>query len=46
MHMCPAPDGRNMIAGTSDGSLLMIDDSGVHEVVSGLPFVMSVELGA
>jgi photosystem II stability/assembly factor-like uncharacterized protein len=46
MHMCTAPDGRNMIAGTSDGSLLMIDDSGVHEVVSGLPFVMSVELGA
>jgi photosystem II stability/assembly factor-like uncharacterized protein len=46
MHMCPAPDGRNMIAGTSDGSLLMIDDSGVHEVVSGLPFVTSVELGA
>jgi photosystem II stability/assembly factor-like uncharacterized protein len=46
MHMCPTPDGRGMIAGTSDGSLLVIDDSGTHEVVSGLPFVTSVELGA
>jgi photosystem II stability/assembly factor-like uncharacterized protein len=46
MHMCPAPDGNGMVAGTSDGSLLMIDDSGTREVVSGLPFVTSVELGA
>ena len=46
MHMCPAPDGNGMIAGTSEGSLLVIDDSGVREVVSGLPFVTSVELGA
>jgi photosystem II stability/assembly factor-like uncharacterized protein len=46
MHMCTAPDGNRMVAGTSDGSLLLIDDSGVCEVVSGLPFVTSVELGA
>jgi photosystem II stability/assembly factor-like uncharacterized protein len=46
MHMCPTPDGSGMIAGTSDGSLLVIDDSGTREVVSGLPFVTSVELGA
>jgi photosystem II stability/assembly factor-like uncharacterized protein len=46
MHMCPTPDGSRMIAGTSDGSLLLIDDSGAREVVSGLPFVTSVELGA
>jgi photosystem II stability/assembly factor-like uncharacterized protein len=46
MHMCPAPNGNGMIAGTSDGSLLLIDDSGVREVVSGLPFVTSVELAA
>jgi len=44
MNMCPAPDGNGMIAGTSDGCLLLIDDSGVREVVSGLPFVTSVEL--
>jgi photosystem II stability/assembly factor-like uncharacterized protein len=44
MNMCPAPDGNGMIAGTSDGSLLLIDDAGVREVVGGLPFVTSVEL--
>ena len=46
MHMCRAPDGNGMIAGTSDGSLLAIDACGVREIVSGLPFVTSVELGA
>jgi len=46
MHMCPTPDGSGMIAGTSDGSLLVIDDSGVRQAASGLPFVTSVELGA
>lgn len=46
MHMCPMPDGSGMVAGTSDGSLLVIDDSGVRQAVSGLPFVTSVELGA
>jgi photosystem II stability/assembly factor-like uncharacterized protein len=46
MHMCLAPDSNGMVAGTSDGSLLLIDDSGVREVVSGLPFVTSVELAA
>jgi hypothetical protein len=44
--MCPTPDGNGMIAGTSDGSLLVIDDGGVREAVSGLPCVTAVELGA
>jgi hypothetical protein len=35
-----------MIAGTSDGTLLLVDDSGAREVASGLPFVTSVELAA
>jgi hypothetical protein len=46
MHMCAAPDGNGMVAGTSHGSLLLIDDSGVREVISGLPFVTAVELAA
>ena len=46
MSMCPAPDGHGTIAGTSDGALLLIDDAGAREVVSGLPFVTSVELAA
>jgi hypothetical protein len=46
MHMCPTPDGNGMVAGTSHGSLLLIDDSGVREVTSGLPFVTALELAA
>jgi photosystem II stability/assembly factor-like uncharacterized protein len=46
MHMCPTPDGNGMVAGTSDGNLLVIDDAGVREVATGLPFVTSVELAA
>jgi len=46
MHMCPTPDGNGMVAGTSDGSLLVIDDSSARAVVSGLPFVTTVALGA
>ncbi len=46
MHMCPAPEGNGMVAGTSDGNLLVIDDAGVREVATGLPFVTSVELAA
>jgi hypothetical protein len=46
MHLCETPDGNGMVAGTSDGTLLLVDDSGVRTVASGLPFVTSVELGA
>ena len=46
MHFCESPDGNGMIAGTSDGTLLLIDDSGARPLVTGLPFVTSVELGA
>ena len=46
MHMCESPDGNGMIAGTSDGTLLAIDDAGVRQLISGLPFVTSVELAA
>ena len=46
MHMCSTPDGNGMVAGTSDGTLLVVDDSGARQVASGLPFVTSVELGA
>ena len=46
MHLCPTPDGNGMIAGTSDGTLLVVDDSGAREVASGLPFVTSVQVAA
>ena len=46
MHMCATPDGNGIIAGTSDGTLLAVDDSGARVVVSGLPCITTVELGA
>ncbi len=46
MHICEAPEGNAMIAGTSDGTLLVIDESGAHEAISGLPCVTCVEVGA
>ncbi len=46
MHMCAAPDGPGVIAGTSDGTLLALDDLGARTLVSGLPCITSVELGA
>ncbi len=46
MHMCTAPDGHGVIAGTSDGTLLAADDIGARTLVSGLPCITSVELGA
>jgi photosystem II stability/assembly factor-like uncharacterized protein len=46
MHMCSAPDGNGVLAGTSDGTVLAIDDSGARVVASGLPCITAVELGA
>ena len=44
MHMCQAPDGNGMIAGTSDGTLIALDDFGLREIATGMPFITSVEL--
>ena len=46
MHFCAAPDGNGMVAGTSDGTLFLIDDAGARAVASGLPFVTSLALAA
>jgi photosystem II stability/assembly factor-like uncharacterized protein len=46
MHMCAAPGGNGVLAGTSDGTLLAVDDSGARVVASGLPCITAVELGA
>ena len=46
MDMCAAPDGRGVIAGTSDGTLLAVDDSGARAIVAGLPCVTCVEMAA
>jgi hypothetical protein len=46
MHMCAASSGKGVIAGTSDGTLLALDDSGVRVLAEGLPCITAVELGA
>ena len=46
MHMCATPDGTGILAGTSDGTLLAVDDAGARVVTSGLPCITTVELGA
>jgi photosystem II stability/assembly factor-like uncharacterized protein len=45
MSLCSGPGGRGIFAGTSDGELILIDDSGARVVASGLPCITSVRLG-
>jgi photosystem II stability/assembly factor-like uncharacterized protein len=45
MSMCAAPGG-GILAGTSDGDLIAVDDSGARAIVRGLPCVTSIALGA
>lgn len=46
MSMCSTPDGRGILAGTSDGELILLDDSGARTIAAGLPCITSVRLGA
>jgi len=46
MSMCASPDGRGIVAGTSDGELISIDDSGARVIAGGLPCITAVRLGA
>jgi photosystem II stability/assembly factor-like uncharacterized protein len=45
MSMCAAPGG-GVLAGTSDGALIAVDDSGARAIAGGLPCVTSIALGA
>jgi len=44
--MCAAPDGNGIVAGTSDGTLLAVKDSGARIIAEGLPCITTVEVGA
>ncbi len=46
MSMCAAPDGRGVIAGTSDGELIAVDGKSAHIVAAGLPCITAVAVGA
>jgi hypothetical protein len=46
MTMCARPDGNGIFAGTSDGTLFTIDDSGPRVIASGLPGITALRTGA
>jgi photosystem II stability/assembly factor-like uncharacterized protein len=46
MSMCPRLDASGIFAGTSDGTLFGIDESGARVIASGLPAITAVRLGA
>jgi hypothetical protein len=46
MSMCPRPDTSGIFAGTSDGTLFAVDESGARVIASGLPAITAVKLGA
>lgn len=46
MGMCPSPDGPGILAGTSEGDIISVDDSGARMVASGLPCITGIALGA
>lgn len=45
MTMCPRPERNGIFAGTSDGTLLAIDDSGARVIATGLPGITAVKVG-
>jgi photosystem II stability/assembly factor-like uncharacterized protein len=46
MAMCPAPDKQGVFASTSEGEVLHVDSSGSRTIISGLPSITAIALGA
>ncbi|HEY1266035.1 MAG TPA: hypothetical protein VGH16_02185 [Candidatus Binatia bacterium] len=46
MSMCASPDGRGVIAGTSNGELIAVDRESARVVAAGLPCITAVAAGA
>ena len=45
LDMCANSNGRGILAGTSEGDIISVDDSGARVLASGLPCITSVRLG-
>jgi photosystem II stability/assembly factor-like uncharacterized protein len=45
LDMCANSTGRGILAGTSEGDIIAVDDSGARVLASGLPCITSVRLG-
>jgi len=46
MAMCPGIGGQGAFASTSEGEVLSIDSSGARVIISGLPAITAIALGA
>jgi photosystem II stability/assembly factor-like uncharacterized protein len=46
MAMCPGIDGQGVFASTSEGDVIQVDASGSRTIISGLPSITAVALGA
>jgi hypothetical protein len=46
MAMCPGIDGHGVFASTSEGEVLHVDSSGPRTIISGLPSITAIALGA
>jgi hypothetical protein len=46
LDMCANPNGRGILAGTSEGEVISVDDSGTQVLASGLPCITTVAVGA
>ena len=46
MAMCPGLGGRGVFASTSEGDVVQIDSSGSRTIITGLPSITAVALGA
>jgi photosystem II stability/assembly factor-like uncharacterized protein len=46
MAMCPGLGGQGIFASTSEGDVLKIDSSGARTIISGLPSITSLAVGA
>jgi photosystem II stability/assembly factor-like uncharacterized protein len=46
MAMCPAPDGQGVFASTSEGEVVHVDSSGARTMITGLPSITAIALGA
>jgi hypothetical protein len=46
MAMCPGIGGQGVFASTSEGEVLHVDSSGPRAIISGLPSITAIALGA
>jgi len=46
MAMCPGIGGKGVFASTSEGEVLSIDSSGSRTIISGLPSITAIAVGA